>query len=52
MVHPSGEVEQGTWVEGKMEGHRKYKSAEGRVLEGEFRDGKICNGAGVLTLPD
>jgi hypothetical protein len=41
----SGDVdedcEEGQWVEGKLEGRAKKSYPDGRVLEGEFREGKL-----------
>ena len=72
---PSGDVDEGEWVEGRLtgEGKRAYHdgkvqmgtfhrgslhgqgvvtNADGSTLSGEFREGKIYNGKGILRHPD
>eukprot|EP01032_Pedospumella_encystans_P038282 gene38282-43362_t len=43
---------QGVWVQGKLEGRSKKINEDGTTLEGEFRNGNIFNGTGVLVHSD
>jgi hypothetical protein len=46
--HPSGDVEEGQWVNGRLTGHAKRTYPDGSTWEGEFRKGKVLCGHGVL----
>eukprot|EP01032_Pedospumella_encystans_P012106 gene12106-14026_t len=52
LTYPDGNRYEGNWVTSKQEGAGKKISFDGRVVEGEFRDGTIFNGKGVLVHPD
>eukprot|EP01032_Pedospumella_encystans_P039255 gene39255-biopygen27035 len=43
---------EGTYIEGKKQGQGKLTYADGRTLEGEWRNNKICNGKGTLVTGD
>ena len=50
-VFPNGSTYCGELENGKMHGEGKYLSSDGLVLQGEFKEGKVYNGSGVLALP-
>eukprot|EP01032_Pedospumella_encystans_P003431 gene3431-4058_t len=52
LTYPDGNRYEGNWVTSKQEGAGKKISFDGRVVEGEFKDGTIFNGKGVLVHPD
>jgi hypothetical protein len=52
LKHPTGIVDEGHWVKGKLSGLCKWIFRDGRTLEGEFREGRQWNARGVLKHPD
>jgi hypothetical protein len=50
-VFANGAVEEGQWVENKLTGQCKVTYPDGRVLEGEFEDGKGVRGKCRLLRP-
>ena len=50
-THPSGDVYEGDWVDGKQHGKGTYTSSDGNVYEGDWVDDKQ-HGKGTYTWPD
>ena len=50
--YPDGCTYEGSWKGDVWTGEGKLTSATGQVWVGEFKDGKIYKGSGVLVFPD
>mmetsp|Transcript_56619 Transcript_56619/g.99506 ORF Transcript_56619/g.99506 Transcript_56619/m.99506 type:complete len:810 (-) Transcript_56619:59-2488(-) len=48
VLYPNGDIYEGYFVSGKLHGQGKITDVDQQVLEGEFREGLIFNGTGVL----